>query len=277
MNQYLIGAIVGIIIGVGGVTLFHNETDDAMNHTHDETEAHLHSHTATDAGDFVAIAPDVKLAPISHASAVIQWGDQLIFADPVGDAATYNEFGTPDIVFITHRHGDHLDNENLPAILGDTTTLLAPQDVVDQLPEGIRATITVMNPGDTQTFGGLTFEAIPAYNLRAEAQNFHPQSWGDIGLIVSDEASRVYFPGDTEGTPEMLALQDIDAAFIAMNLPYTMSVEDAAAAVLAFAPKTVYPYHFRTPEGFSDVEQFTALIRDGNDAIEVIMLDWYTE
>ena len=41
---------------------------------------------------------------------------------------------------------------------------------------------------------------------------------------------RVYVAGDTEDTPEMRALKDIDIAFLPMNLPYTMSVEKAADA-----------------------------------------------
>ena len=55
----------------------------------------------------------------------------------------------------------------------------------------------------------------------------------------------------------MRALENIDAAFVCMNLPYTMTVEQAADAVLEFAPKIVYPYHYRGKEGMSDLEAFT--------------------
>jgi L-ascorbate metabolism protein UlaG (beta-lactamase superfamily) len=279
MQKYIIGGIIGLFIGVVGTNLMdearHYGNDDHTDHRYED-----HSHDddmALANAEAVEIAPGVSIVPISHASAVVQWEDTLIFADPVGEASVYTEYGTPDIVFITHRHGDHFDKDNLPAMLSESTTLIAPQDVVDQLPEGIVANVVVMAPGETATINPLTLEAVAAYNTRPEAQDFHPQSRGDIGVVLDDGTSRVYFSGDTEGTPEMLALQNIDVAFISMNLPYTMDVEAAAQAVLGFAPQTVYPYHFRTPDGFSDVERFKELVEAGSENIAVKMLDWYTE
>ncbi len=75
----------------------------------------------------------------------------------------------------------------------------------------------------------------------------------------------------------MKALKDIDMAFVAMNLPYTMGIEEAADAVLAFVPKKVYPYHYRTKDGFSDVAKFKELVNAENPAIDVVQLDWYPQ
>jgi L-ascorbate metabolism protein UlaG (beta-lactamase superfamily) len=55
-----------------------------------------------------------------------------------------------------------------------------------------------------------------------------------------------------------------------MNLPYTMSVEQAADAVRSFRPRIVYPYHYRG----SDLERFRALV--GQDSgVEIRLRDWY--
>jgi L-ascorbate metabolism protein UlaG (beta-lactamase superfamily) len=276
MQQYIIGGIIGLFIGVVGTNLMDQARDVANDDSTYKEDSHDGDIIQANA-EATVVMPGVSITPISHASAVVQWNETLIFADPVGEASMYTEFGTPDIVFITHRHGDHFDQENLPAMLSESTTLIAPQDVVDQLPEGIVANVVVMAPGETATVGPLTLEAVAAYNTRPEAQDFHPQSRGDIGVVLDDGTSRVYFSGDTEGTPEMLALQNINVAFVSMNLPYTMDVEAAAEAVLGFAPKAVYPYHFRTPDGFSDVERFKELVEAGSENIAVKMLDWYTE
>ena len=72
------------------------------------------------------------------------------------------------------------------------------------------------------------------YNLRDEAKSFHEKGRGN-GYVLEREGRRVYFSGDTEDIPEMRALSDIDMAFVCMNLPYTMTVESAADAVLEFA------------------------------------------
>jgi L-ascorbate metabolism protein UlaG (beta-lactamase superfamily) len=54
-----------------------------------------------------------------------------------------------------------------------------------------------------------------------------------------------------------------------------MSVDDAALAVLAFAPTKVYPYHYRQPDGLADVAKFKTLVNTGNPSIEVVLLEWY--
>ena len=66
----------------------------------------------------------------------------------------------------------------------------------------------------------------------------------------------------------MLALTNIAVAFLPMNLPYTMTVEQAAEAVNTFKPAVVYPYHYRG----SDLEAFKAAV--GPDT-EVRLREWY--
>ena len=72
----------------------------------------------------------------------------------------------------------------------------------------------------------------------------------------------------------MRALKNIDYAFVCMNLPYTMTVEQAASAVLEMKPKVVYPYHYRGKDGLSDISRFKRNIGINKD-IEVRILDWY--
>ena len=73
----------------------------------------------------------------------------------------------------------------------------------------------------------------------------------------------------------MRALKNIDKAFVCMNLPYTMTVESAADAVLEFRPKEIYPYHYRGRPNVGDVNKFKMLINQGNPDIKVVQLDWY--
>ena len=93
--------------------------------------------------------------------------------------------------------------------------------------------------------------------------------------VLNIEEQHLYFSGDTEDIPEMRALKNIDKAFICMNLPYTMTVESAADAVLEFKPKQVYPYHYRGKPNVSDVIKFKQLVNTGSSNIEVVQLDWY--
>ena len=115
---------------------------------------------------------------------------------------------------------------------------------------------------------------IPAYNLRDEAKDFHSTGRGN-GYVITMGDERIYISGDTEDIPEMRALTNIDMAFVCMNLPWTMSVESAASAVLDFKPKVVIPDHYRSTNGLSDVGKFKALVIENNPNIDVRLLNWY--
>ena len=109
---------------------------------------------------------------------------------------------------------------------------------------------------------------MPAYNLTPARLSNHPKG-RDNGYVVTLGGKRFYLSGDTEDIPEMLALKNIDVAFVCMNSP-TMDETQAARAVRAFKPKIVYPYHYRG----SDLEKFKALV--GSDqGVEVRIRDWY--
>jgi L-ascorbate metabolism protein UlaG (beta-lactamase superfamily) len=85
--------------------------------------------------------------------------------------------------------------------------------------------------------------AIAAYNITADRLRYHPEGVGN-GYVLTLGDKLVYIAGDTEPTPDMLGLKNIELAFVPMNLPYTMTQEQAAEAVNTFAPRIVYPYHY---------------------------------
>ncbi len=75
--------------------------------------------------------------------------------------------------------------------------------------------------------------------------------------MITIGGRRVYMSGDTGNIPEMRALKDIDVAFVCMNVPFTMDLQNAVAAVRAFRPKGVYPYHYRNQDNtFTDNWRF---------------------
>jgi L-ascorbate metabolism protein UlaG (beta-lactamase superfamily) len=217
-------------------------------------------------------APEVL--PVSHASAVLNWGGTTVYIDPVGSAETYNNYPPADLILITDIHGDHFSLETLQGLQTENAKIVVPQAVADKMPDSFAAQIDVLHNGDQKERHGILVTAIPMYNLREEATAFHEKGRGN-GYVMEKEGRRVYFSGDTEDIPEMRALQDIDMAFICMNLPYTMTVERAADAVLEFTPAAVYPYHYRGRPDVSDVGEFARIVAEGNPDIEVVQLDWY--
>ena len=217
-----------------------------------------------------------NVTPISHATMVLEMGGTIIYVDPVGGASAFEGMPEPDLILITDIHGDHFDLKTLEAINTAETKIFVPMAVAEKLPEFLQAQIAVISNGDTKDAFEMMIEAIPMYNLRKEALKFHEKGRGN-GYVINKNGYRVYISGDTEDIPEMRQLDSIDVAFVCMNLPYTMTVESAADAVLDFRPEVVYPYHFRGTDGMSDVAKFKSLVNAANDSIEVIQLDWYPE
>ncbi len=218
---------------------------------------------------------DLVITPIHHASMLLEWNGMKILVDPApmpgapegtDPLPDFVALGEPSLILVTDIHGDHLSADVLSAVAG-AAPIVAPQAVADELPEALQAMTQVVANGETVTVQGVQIEAIPMYNITEDRLMYHEKGRGN-GYILTLGDTRVYIAGDTENIPEMLALTDIDVAFIPMNLPYTMTPEAAASAVVAFRPTVVYPYHY----GMSDLNVF---VQGVGDASEVRLLEWY--
>lgn len=178
---------------------------------------------------------------LGHGTLMMAFDKKIIHVDPYSSVADYSVLPKADIVLITHEHMDHLDLNALPHIQTEKTEIVINEAGAIKLDSG-----TVMREGDVRTIGQIKIEAVPAYNIvhkRDNGEPFHPKGVGN-GYVLTFGGTRVYIAGDTENTPEMKALQDIDIAFLPMNLPYTMTPEMVADAAKAFKPAILYPYHY---------------------------------
>ena len=227
-------------------------------------------------------APDVlptsmgnlTIQPLNHASLVLSLPNLTIYADPTS-VADYTGIKSPDLVLITDIHGDHMDSTKLRSLLSANTTLIAPKAVIAHLGADLPGKVMALSNGEQTTQAGITIEAIPMYNLPASTTDpRHPKGRGN-GYVLTIGGKKLYISGDTQGIPEMRALTGIDVAFVCMNLPYTMDINEAADAVLAFKPRIVYPYHYRGQGGLSDIAAFKAKVEAGDKNIEVRLRNWY--
>ncbi len=210
---------------------------------------------------------DAVIHTVNHAGFVLGWNGKWIYCDPVGGSFT----GIPkaDLVLITHSHSDHFNASVLGTIWESGRTIfVVPQAVYNSLSAAFKNSAIVLANGASTNVMEMTIDALPAYNAN------HPLGMGN-GYILTLGGRRVYISGDTGNIPEMQALTDVDLAFVCMNVPYTMTVNEAATAVRAFAPRVVYPYHYRNQDGsYANLGLFKQLV--GTDlGIEVRLRSWY--
>lgn len=189
---------------------------------------------------------EITLTFYNHASIAVEASGRHIYFDPV-DATkkiTWEKEPKADLILITHDHYDHFcDSVNL--ILNGT------------------GEFTKMKPGETMTpFEGISVEAVPAYNISEGHLDFHPKDRGDAGYILTIGGTRIYVAGDTEDNEDVLALKDIDIAFLPVNQPYTMTVEQCARVIGSIRPAIFYPYHFGggDPENSTDLDALKASV-----------------
>jgi gluconolactonase len=185
-------------------------------------------------------AGDLTITFIGHATLMFTFGNQTIHVDPVGAEADYAAMPKADVILVTHEHGDHFDPAAIESLRKkEGTQLVLTKACGEKIPGWI------MLNGDIQTVQGLRIEVVPAYNIVHQwsaGRPYHPEGQGN-GYVITFGDKRVYVAGDTENTPEMKQLKNIDVAFLPMNVPYTMTPEMVADAVKAFKPKILYPYH----------------------------------
>ena len=204
---------------------------------------------------------DLTITFIGHGTLYFTFGGMVIHVDPWTQLADYSKLPPADLIMITHEHGDHLDPEAIELIRTEGTMVVLTECCAERI-----AGDMIMKNGDLDTVRGIPIEAVAAYNIvhkRPSGQPYHPPGIGN-GYILTFGDLRIYVAGDTENIPQMKILENIDVAFLPMNLPYTMTPEMVADAAQAFRPNILYPYHY----GDTDVAELVKLLKD-NPEIEV--------
>jgi len=200
-------------------------------------------------------AADVTITFIGHGTLMFTFGEKVIHVDPWTRLADYTKLPKADLILLTHEHRDHLDLRALELVRTEKAVVVLTETCARQVKDGI-----VMRNGEVKTLEGLNIETVPAYNvvhMGNDGRPFHPKGVGN-GYVITFGDKKIYVAGDTENTPEMKKLRDIDIAFLPMNVPYTMTPEMVADAAKTFKPKILYPYHY----GKTDTSKLVELLKD---------------
>jgi L-ascorbate metabolism protein UlaG (beta-lactamase superfamily) len=139
---------------------------------------------------FDTAAGAITVHPVSHASFVMEVPGLVIYADPVGEASAYAGMPAPDLILVTHEHGDHYNADTLTALAGEQAQLVTNPAVYDMLPEPLKARATKIANGESTQIGALTIEAVPAYNTTEDRLKYHPQG-RDNGYVLSLDGARL--------------------------------------------------------------------------------------
>ena len=197
---------------------------------------------------------------IKHGNLSISFEGHIIQIDPAGMFADYSKMPKADLILITHEHPDHFDAKAIATLEKTGTKIITNASTRKLLGKGI----VMKNGGKLKPFPYLQLEAVPAYNTTAGREKFHPKG-RDNGFILTIGGLRIYIAGDTEDIPEMSQLKNIDIAFLPVNQPYTMTVDQAVKAAKIINPHILYPYHY----GETNVKEIAPKLKSVTPKIEV--------
>lgn len=217
----------------------------------------FNTHAQSQSDSFNTSEGNLEIVHIGHASLYFTFLDKTIHVDPFGDMGDYEKMPKADLILITHAHGDHLDPETIEIISKEDTRLVLNEESFESLNKG-----QVLKNGEETNVLGLKIKAVPAYNIkhkRGNGEPYHPKH-RDNGYVIDFADKRVYVAGDTENIPEMKELNDIDIAFLPMNVPYTMTPEMCKEAALMFKPGVLFPYHYSMGE--TNTDKFADLMQE---------------
>lgn len=209
---------------------------------------------------------------IKHGSLEFAYKGMSVQIDPVsgyGKNTDYaKEFPKADAILITHEHGDHLDKNAITALSSDKTEIILNAKSQQQIGLG-----RVLANGEFCTLFpvGISVWAVPAYNTTPGREQFHPKGNGNGYLLSFLGSLSAYVAGDTEDIPEMVDIPKIrpamriSVAFLPVNQPYTMTVDQCVNAAKMVNPEVLIPYHFSQTDlsGLADrLSGMKVLLRD---------------
>lgn len=203
----------------------------------------------------MALVQGIDIEWLGHSGFRLMQGGKAIYIDPFKVSE-----GSADLILVTHEHYDHCDPQSVENLRSEDTVVIASQSCMPKL-----GRMLVIKEGGRRTEKGITTEAVPAYNID---KPYHPRGIG-VGYVIMLGEKRIYHAGDTDRIPEMKGLKGIDLALLPVGGTYTMSAEEAAAAVNEdIKPKAAIPMHYGSIVGtHSDAERFRRLCK-----CEVVLL-----
>ena len=184
-------------------------------------------------------------------------GTKTLYFDPLEIAGTPHD---ADMVFVTHEHYGHFSPDDIKKVLKEDTQIIVPLGMMNMAMEKIAPVQRLHGilPGQTENYGGVKCQGIPAYNTDKQ---FHPKNRNWLGYLAELDGKTYYAMGDTDATPEA-AKVNADVIFIPIGGKYTMDAAQAAEFINGKQSELVVPIHYENSEAR---ENFKRLLRSGGD------------
>lgn len=181
----------------------------------------------------------VELYWLKHAGFKIKTEEGVIYIDPFHLKGNQEK---ADILFISHSHSDHLDENSIKAVIKPETTIICADECKSKISTMIQSVDMIsLFPNNDYIFGHLKIHATPAYNV---TKDFHPKDNQWLGFVIELQDTKIYFAGDTDCLDELKSIE-CDIGLFPVSGIYVMDPFQAANLANAIKPKVIaIPMHW---------------------------------
>ena len=196
--------------------------------------------------------------------------DPFLTGNPLA-AASADEVN-PDVILLTHGHGDHLgDTVDIAKRTG--ATVVAIVELANEIAEAGVENVKDPNFGGTVAFDWGWVKLVPAWHTAVSPSG---TAHMPAGLLIHLGGKLVYHLGDTALFSDLQLVarrgDHVDVALVPIGGHYTMDRYDAVTACEFVAATTVIPIHYDTfPPIETDAEAFKADVERETDSTVVIL------
>jgi L-ascorbate metabolism protein UlaG (beta-lactamase superfamily) len=207
----------------------------------------------------------------------IKAGGTTVLTDPflTGNpkAAAQADEMEPDVILLTHGHGDHL-GDTVDIAKRTNATVVAIVELAAEIGGNGVENVVDPNLGGTVTFDWGWVKLVPAWHT-AVTPSGTPHM--PAGLLIHIGDRTIYHLGDTCLFSDMQLIarrgDRIDLALVPIGGHYTMDRYDAVTAVELINPSQVIPCHYDTfPPIEADAQAFKQDVQQAGFS-EVVVLD----
>ena len=175
---------------------------------------------------------------------------KIIYFDPFNVKKNFND---ADVIFVTHDHYDHYDEESIDKVKKRNTKIIIPVSLLEKAEKKFsKEDIITVEPNKNYEVLGIKFETIRAYN---NEKNFHPKDKNWVGYLVNIDDVKYYIMGDTDDTLDARKVK-CDVAFVPIGGIYTMNKEEAVEYINYIKPLVAVPIHYGMVSGTNDDAEY---------------------
>lgn len=197
--------------------------------------------------------------------------DPFLTGNPA--ATTQPDQLRPEIIFVSHAHGDHV-SDVLPIAKAADAKVVANNEIANYYGKHGIADTHGQNPGGSFNHGFVTAKWTIAFHSSSFPDGTYGGEANGFILTGNDSGVRLYFAGDTALFFDMTLIGDhgLDVAFLPIGDNYTMGVDDSIKAVQYLRPRFVVPMHYNTfPLIQQDADAWARRVSSETDATPIVL------